>query len=191
MDPASKAPNPDPEKLARLWDIGSDVHVGSTDEACDSDERYTELLSDWLARQLPPSLVETQDLESLLPAVLRQLCRELRPFSGDSIGLLLTDFRTDVQVLRTIKDYAKEVGEVATDKLERDAALAIYFAAIASARVFHNAHISQHSDKKLQSAFATLGKRDSVPVELRSLFQKACRKEEKESGTSRKGRNPQ
>jgi hypothetical protein len=175
MDKESKAHNLQPEKLARLWDIGSDVHVEAAEGAGGSDERYAELLHDWMARQLPPDPVETQDLVSLLPDALGQICQEVRPFSGDSIGFLLTHPDTDVQVLRRIKDHAKELGAAAACQVEREAALAVYFAAIAAALVFHDARISQHSDKKLQSAFEALGTRSAVPSELRSLFRKACR----------------
>jgi hypothetical protein len=168
MDEESKISNVSPEKLARLWDIGSEVRAKAVDEAEGADERYAELLHDWMARQLPLD----PDLQELLPGALGQLCQELRPFSGDSIGALLTDPQTDIRVLTRIKDYAKELG-AAAGRIEREVTLTVYFAAIASALVFHNARISQHGEKKLQSAFATMSKQDGIPPELLSLFQKA------------------
>jgi hypothetical protein len=175
-----------PEKLAKLWDIGSDVHVEPADGGRGCDERYAELLHDWMARQMSPDPIETQDWVSLLPEAMGQLCQELRPFSGDSVGFLLTDPDTNVQVLRRIKDYAKESGATAASEVEREAALAVYFAAIAASLVFHHVRISRHSNKKLRIVFETLGVRNGVPSELRSLFQKACQGgQEDEQGASR------
>ncbi len=174
MDQVPKTSDLGPERLARLWDIGSDVHVDPADGAGGSEECFAELLRDWMARPLPPDSAETQTLASLLPEALGRLCRKLRPFSGDSIGFLITSPDTDVHVLTRIKDHAKELGAAATSEIEREVALAVYFAAIASAMVFHDARISQHSNSKLQSAFETLRKRNGVPPELLSLFEKAC-----------------
>ncbi|MBN1506408.1 MAG: hypothetical protein JW955_06160 [Sedimentisphaerales bacterium] len=176
MDKESKGHHLRPEKLARLWDIGSDVHIEAADSAGAGEERYAELLHDWLARQLPPDPVQTQDLVSLLPEALGQICQEVRPFSGDSIGFLLTHADTDVQVLRRIKDYAKELGAPPAGEVEREVALAVYFAAIAAALVSHETRISQHGDARLRSAFEALSERNAVPSELRSLFRKACRR---------------
>jgi hypothetical protein len=188
MDRESKTHDLRPEKLARLWDIGSDVHVEPADGVRSSDERCAELLHDWLAQQMPPDPAETHAVVSVLPEALGQLCRRLRPFSGDSIGLLLTNADTDVRVLRRIKDHAKESGAAAASEIEREVALVVYFAAIASSLVFHQTRISQHSDKKLQIAFEALGMRNGVPSEIRSLFRKACRAGKKdEQGTSQEG----
>lgn len=170
MDQRSNILDLSPERLARLWDIGSDARAGPIQGADGSEERWAELLRDWMARPLPLD----SDLRELLPEALGRLCRELRPFSGDSIGFLVTNPDTDVRVLAGIKDHAKELGAAATSEMERQAALAVYFAAIASALVFHNARISQHNDGTLQSAFETLGKRKGIPPELLSLFQRAC-----------------
>jgi len=185
MDNESKAPDLGPERLAQLWDIGSEVHIEATPAAADSEERYTELLCDRLAQQLPLNPEETQNLVSRLPEELGTICRELRPFSGGSIGLLLTHPETDPQVLERIKDHAKEQGEAVASKVERDVAKAVYFAAIAAALVFHNTRISKQSDRHLARAFDALSKRQAVPSELRSLFQQACRGSKSEPGTSK------
>jgi hypothetical protein len=192
MDKEPKTHDLAPEKLARLWNIGSDACIGGGDETGDRDDRYAELLCDWMTRQLPPDPEETQQLLSLLPEALGELCQEVRPFSGDLIGSLLTQPDTDVRVLRRIKDYAKELGGSAAGPVEREAALAVYFAAIAAAQVFHDARISQYGDKKLQSAFEALSRRNAVPAGLRALFQRACRgKQEDEPDTlPRKGDRP-
>lgn len=170
MDQESKISSVSPEKLAQLWDIGSDVHDEAAERTGGSEDRYAELLRDWMARQLPPD----PGLQELLPEALGQLCRELRPFSGDSIGALLTNPQTDPQVFTRLKDYAKELGAAAS-QVEREVTLTVYFAAIASALVFHDARISQHSGKKLAAAFGTLSRRSGMPPELLSLFQKAAK----------------
>ncbi len=160
------------DKLARLWDIGSEVPAAGTGGP---EEQRAERLRDWLARSLPPD----EDLRGLLSEGLGHLCRDLRPFSGDAIGLLITCPETDVVALRRIKHLAKERGTAAGNEMDRDVALAVYFAAIASALVFHDTKISQHGDRKLKTAFGSLGRQPWVPPDLAHLFEKARGDEEK------------
>lgn len=170
MDMEPSTPDVGPEKLARLWGIGSDAQAEPADGMADPDEQRAQRLRDWLARPLPPD----EDLQEMLPEGLGQLCRKVRPFSGDTIGSLITDPNTDVQVLERIKDLAKEQGTVAENEIDHEVALAVYFAAIAGAAAFHDAKISQHSDAKLRKAFVSLTDRPWIPTNLRQLLKKAC-----------------
>jgi hypothetical protein len=95
---------------------------------------------------------------------------------------MIMDPQTSVEVLKQIKDSAKESGATARDKVERDVALAVYFAAIASALVCHGVKISQHTDGKLKKAFGAWIQRPWLPGDVRELFQKAMAKAELGAG---------
>lgn len=163
-----------PDKLAKLWDIDSDADIDGPRADVDSEERYTELLCDWLAQPLPLDPEETQNLVSHLPPDLGELCRTIMPFSDSSIGDLLTHPETDGRLLERIKEHAKRQGNAATNELEREVAETAYLAAIAAGLALHGIRISTQSDKHLGKKFDTLSRRQAAPPQLRSLFQRAC-----------------
>ena len=137
----------------------------------DKEKDRAELLLDTLASKLPvnPALLES------LPDVLRSLSEELQSVSGLPLGKLLQNPKTKTAILRKIKDLGKELGTSSKDELERDVALAIYYAAIASALVFHNVKISDYSFKQLEQSFETLSKHKWIPSNLTGLYRKACK----------------
>jgi hypothetical protein len=105
--------------------------------------------------------------------MIQSLSNELKALSGSSIEELLLDGKTQPPVLMQIKEYAKERGTSAKDETEREAALAMYYAAIASALVHHNAKISDHPCTHQKEAFSKLGRTDWMPSSLTTLFQAA------------------
>jgi len=127
------------------------------------------VLYDLLGSKLPinPALLES------LPPVLRALSEELQSVSGVSLGNHLQDSQTKVVGLRRIKDFAKQLGNSAKDKVERDVALSVYFAAIAAALVYHDVRISQYGYEQLARNFQTLGQHDWIPPDLAELYKKA------------------
>lgn len=127
------------------------------------------VLLDVLGSKLPvnPALIES------LPPVLRALSEELKSISGLPLGDLLQDSQTKIGVIRRIKDFAKELGNSAKDKIERDVALAVYFAAIAGALVAHDVRLSEYSYEKLAQSFETLGKHDWITPGLATLYREA------------------
>ncbi len=130
-----------------------------------------DLLLDTLASKIPvdPALLD------LLPAVIRALSEQLQAVSGLPLGNLLLDPQTKMATIRKIKDFAKDLGTTARDQIERDVALAVYFAAIASALVHHDAKISQHTYNKLEQSFDKLSTENWVSPGLSRLFKKARR----------------
>jgi hypothetical protein len=116
---------------------------------------------------MDPALIET------LPTVLKSLSEELQSVSGKSLGLLLQSPETKIALIRRIKDFAKVLGASAKDDIEREVALALYYAAIANALVYHKVKISQHDYEKLTQSFETLSEHDWVPPNLKRLFTKA------------------
>jgi hypothetical protein len=75
--------------------------------------------------------------------------------------------------LRKIKEHCKQSGTSADTEEAKDAFMAVYFAAIASAQRFHNAKISHHTDQDLYRFFEAFCRRPWIIEELRSLFIKA------------------
>lgn len=140
-----------------------------TDET--EEKNRASVLLDVLGSKLPvnPALIES------LPPVLRALSEELQSVSGLPLGDLLQDSQTKIAVVRRIKDFAKELGNSAKDKIERDVALAVYFAAIAGALIFHDARISQYSYEQLAQSFEALGEHDWITPDLTKLYKEARR----------------
>jgi hypothetical protein len=165
------------DKLARLWNVGADT--SEKDSKADPIQRRSELLRDWLESTLP----RDPELDKLLPVVLMRLFRELKPFTGETFGSLLKDPETDISTIKKIKDFSRKMVESAKSESEHDAAAVIYYAAIASALVFHDQRITSFSHTKLKDSFAEMIKNTWLTSDLVKLFvdaQKLCRKREKE-----------
>ena len=156
-----------PDKLAKLWTIGGDQE-GDGIERTD-DQIRSELLHDLLADKMPVD----QALSQILPDVLAQMCEEIKPFTGNSFSQLILNPDSDLLVLRRIKDFAKEWRKEAASDLERDVIAAIYYAAIASAFVYHGQRISSFSRDALIKTFSSLIAKKWLTGDLRTLFKKA------------------
>lgn len=164
------------EGLSRLLPIGVEKpHAG---ENPGSDPTPAELLQKILTDKLPldPAVPHS------LPAVLKWPGHELLAASGHTMAHLLLSSETDLAVIKTIKDYGKELVRRGASDCERAAGTAIYFAAIASALVFHQERITQHSNEKLHEAFSKLQQKPWIPSELGNLFQWAREKCDQQKG---------
>jgi len=155
------------EQTKQLLHLG--LHGPDDQIPLDSGVHREQHLFDFLRSKLP--LEGT--FKKTLPAMIQSLSEELKTLSGSSIEELLLDAKTETRILIEIKEYAKERGTSAQNETEREVALAVYYAAIASALVYHNARISEHPCKYLKDAFSKLGKNDWLPSSLIALFQVA------------------
>jgi len=155
------------EKLKKLLDLGQGIPDAWA--SLDENQKKTELFCDQLAESLPLDA----NVSRILPKVLSIVCEKLKPFTGCSIKDLLLDTETDLAIIETIKDIHKEQADAAAGKLEREIATAIYYAAIASALVFHNILITKFSYEDLQPLFIKLNKSPWLPPDFRNLFDKA------------------
>ncbi len=169
MEESSKRFKLNIEQRTRLLRLG--LHSSHERVGQAVDRHKGDLLLDVLASKLPtnPALIET------LPTVLRSLSEELQSVSGKPLGVLLPCPETKIVLVRRIKDFAKELGATAKDEAEREVALALYFAAIANALVYHHVRISQYSYAELEQSFETLGGYNWIPSHLKRLFMKAQR----------------
>ena len=156
-----------PDKLAKLWTIGGDQE-GDGIERTD-DQIRSELLHDFLAEKMPVD----QALAQILPDVLAQMCEEIKPFTGNSFSQLILNPDSDLLVLKRIKDFSKEWRKKAASDLERDVIAAIYYAAIASALVYHGQRISSFLPGDLKKSFSSLISKNWLTGDLKALFKKA------------------
>ena len=167
MEESSKKFDLNVEQSANLFRLCLHPDQEGTDKA--EEKNRASVLLDVLESKLPvnPALLES------LPPVLQALSEELKSVSGLPLGDLLQGSRTKIAVIRRIKDFAKELGNSAKDKIERDVALAVYFAAIADALIFHDARISQYSYEQLAQSFETLSEHDWITPSLEILYREA------------------
>ena len=155
-----------PDKLHRLLRICSEA--GSSGEQLSSDQKKAELLQDFLAENLP-----VESPKSNLSEQLTTLCKISGIASEESVRDLLTYPKTDVRLLRMIRDNYKKKSKCADTEVEQ-VATTIYYAAIAYALVVHNMKITKFSLKNLQTAFSLLTNTEWIPPVLSSIFVKAC-----------------
>lgn len=155
------------DKLARLWKLGK----GAPGEPRPSEDRQSkeELLRHHLAESLPMDA----GLARVLPGIFTAVCEKLRPFAGCSFGELLTDPRTDLLVIETIKDLHKHQAESVPSGPAQEVATIIYYAAIAVALVHHDARITKLSYESLSQSLDELSRYDWLPADMRQLFDKA------------------
>ena len=153
------------EQLVQLLDIGADDNGGEAD----LDRARADLLRLRLAGTLP---VKTE-MAQALPAIVTRLCKELLPLEGRSLGEVLLDRHTPLDVLETIKDFGKKASARKDRKVEHDVAIAIYYAALAAAVLFHDKKITKWSYSHLAKAFDSLITKTWMADELAALLRKA------------------
>jgi hypothetical protein len=138
-----------PDRLAKLLALGLESKKDQDD--LEEEETAANVLKEMLSRKLPAEEVLGAD---------------------KTIGNLLLDAKTDLTVIKTLKEYGKELARGGAEA-EKGAATAIYYASIASALVFHQQKITQHSYEKLAGALTDLEQKTWIPSRLRGLFKKA------------------
>lgn len=98
---------------------------------------------------IPPFLIR-------VPSVLEEPCNGLSDVASQALRQLLTNPHTDLVIVRRLKDYAKAWSCCSAQGPEHTAAILVYYAAIASALVFHGQKITRHSYETLRAAFSQL-----------------------------------
>jgi hypothetical protein len=156
-----------PEKIAELLNIGSGI--AQSEKEANQNQIKAELLRDRLAETLPlnPSMLK------FMPKVLVHMCHKLEVLAGKPIGKLILDPQTDISLVKNIKDYSKNLSESAKTEAENDTSVAIYYAAIANALVYHNLHITKFSFQSLRRSFYSLVSKPWMSADFVNLFKKA------------------
>ena len=106
----------------------------------------------------------------MVPVIARHFYQEVLKLSERSVGELVTSATTNVDVLRAIKQQSKDAASTSNIPAERDVHTVLYYAAIASALVFHNTIITELGFAELKKAMDQLNQKDWVPLSLKELF---------------------
>ena len=158
------SPDLDPEKLTRL--------LGITFDYVSNDAKNTAIDTD--AQTLEALLVGTLALDTTvlyaLPTVIGQLDKDILPGGGTTLGEVLTNPKSDLDMIKKIKRYAKRVSSRKDSEAEHTVAVVIYYAAIAHALLFHKAKITTHPYKTLRAHFERLSAKPWMSKELSRLF---------------------
>jgi hypothetical protein len=112
----------------------------------------------------------------LLDALVMMVGRlgyETHSLGGKTLVELLLDPRTDLGLLRAIKECCKRLSSSLESKAEAAIATTLYYAAMASALVYHDKKITQHSYDVLEAACALLIGKPWMDRELAELFSRA------------------
>ena len=153
------------DQLVQLLDIGAE-DMGPEP---DVDRARGDLLRLRLAGTLPVRA----EMAKELPAIVTRLCKELLPLQGKSLGDVLLDRHTPLNVLETIKDFGKKASAQKDRKAEHDVAIAIYYAALAAAVLFYDRKITKWSYGHLAKAFDSLIGKAWMADDLVDLLSKA------------------
>jgi hypothetical protein len=156
-----------PESLARLFEMGLEGMPpdGNPSGGPTPAEALRNILTNPLS--LDPATPDS------LPTVLNWPFDKVIAAAGGTVIDLLLDSGTDLAVIKVLKDYGKELARQGGPKGKQAAATIVYYAAIASALVFHQQKITKHRLDRLHEAYTALAGKPWIPSELRNLFRKA------------------
>jgi hypothetical protein len=153
-----------PQKLAQVWNIGHDTE--KTDETTDQEDKKAQVLHDLLNEILSIS----SSVMKSYPNDQANLQSIINSIAGKSINMLLMNPETNIAMIRKVKDHGKRLSGKAESKTEYHAANTIYYAAVASALVYHDRKITKFSYKDLEKYFRRLSNENWIPEYLRNLF---------------------
>jgi hypothetical protein len=128
-----------------------------------------------LRARLTGTLALDTAVAGALPCFVNQLCEEFLPQPGRSLAETLLDPETDPDAVRAIKAYAKSLASRSSGDAERAVATALYYAAIASALLFHGQRITGYSYRVLALSFRVLAEKAWMLPELAEHFTEARR----------------
>lgn len=165
MDKKSTTFSLSPKQVVDLLKIGSDMRPSTAD----SKQGKAELLHNRLSETFPISPSTSRKLTKKLS----QIRRTIDALAGESIGKLLQDPKTDITIIRMIKDYGRKLSERAESETEHHVANTLYYAAIAHALIFHKLMITKFSYEDLEQSFDRLSKESWIPENLLGLFAEA------------------
>lgn len=153
------------KQVAKLLKAGIDVPAIPND----AHQQKADLLSDRLSDTLAVYYLTEEEPSRKLS----RLRKTIGALAGESVGKLLLDSKTDIDLVRMVKAHGRKLSTSAKSEAEHQTANTIYYAAIAHALVWHYRKITKHSHKYLQDSFIHLSEEDWMPKGLVDLFIKA------------------
>jgi hypothetical protein len=156
-----------PGKLARLF--GITLRSEGSKDGENSIENMAELIQAHLAGALP---LDTAVIDEL-PILIGRLQRDLSHHAGRTLGDVLTDSESDLEIIKKVRRYAKRMAARKSPSTRHAVAITIYFAAIANALAFHQVKITTHSYESLETSFDNLVNKPWMPAKLIRVFTKA------------------
>ncbi|UCD51128.1 MAG: hypothetical protein JSW27_00570 [Phycisphaerales bacterium] len=155
------------DQMASLFSMGrEDPNPG--------DEKSGQLeMSSLLRKQLTCCLPRGTLFCDVLVMMMGQQGCEINSLTGKSLGDIFLSKKTSIALLQVIKESAKTLSTTLDSPAETALATTLYFAALASALVFHDRKITQNSYAKLDESFALLIEKQWMADELVTLFSQA------------------
>jgi len=157
------------DQMKDLFFMGAEP-ADSGDER-DDNEKMADLLQEQLTRALPRGSLL---LDALFMMLDRQGC-DTRPLAGRSLGEVFLDPQSDVELLEALKDCSKRLSSALDSEAESALATTLYFAALASALVYHDKKVTQSTHEKLEESFTLLAQKRWMAPEMIELFSRARR----------------
>lgn len=154
------------ETLIELLHIGEDIESDTQSE----DVARSEQLEWLLSGNLP---VESSLLKSI-PNMISHNEEIIGFLAGNTIGQMLANIQTDIYHIRKIKEYFKALSASEKKPCRRDAATAIYYAAIAYALVYHDVRITVSGHEAIDRSLSLLLAKAWLNGSIAELFKKAC-----------------
>ena len=147
------------ERLARLLALNFDPELEA------GHDHRAETAGQLLDAYLPSASVSA--------AVAREAAQSSQGGPPPSLGEVLLDPRSSVEVITEIKRYGKRVAAQASSDAERAVATTIYFAAIANGLVVHHRKLTASPYEELHTALDELLDKPWMSPGLRPLLEKA------------------
>ncbi|MFC1766594.1 hypothetical protein ACFL6U_31515 [Planctomycetota bacterium] len=143
--------------------------------ALDPDRQRSECLEDLLAEPLR----EIGPTHPALSEHLDSICELSGLDKTTTLREYLLQPTTDITILQQIRKRGKAKIRTSESPIDQELGGVLYYAAIASARVFHNEMISNLTPSELQAAFQALIDTPWMPTDLTNLFEKAIEQNDK------------
>ena len=153
------------KNVVKLLNIGADMSVTTKDIKQQKADLLNDRLNDTLPLYYSP--------EPMSSNKLRRLSHTIAALSGEPIGKLLEDPKTDISIMRMTKDYGRKLSASDKSEFEHHTGNTVYYAAIAHALIHHDLKITKLPYHDLRDSFQQLSKEDWIPKNLRELFLKA------------------
>jgi hypothetical protein len=153
-----------PGKISNLLKVCTESCSNEVD--IENKQNKSELLQD----RLSETLLTGSSKNSPVSKELTHLCNISGIAAGEPIRNLLINPGTDIELIKKIKEYGKNLSQDAKTDVALDTANAIYYAAIAHALIYQDLKITKFSYKELEKALSFFTQTDWVSTELLNLF---------------------